>query len=127
MFGVLLFTVPTGFPTNISATATSPTSATLAWIAPPFERQNGIIIGYDIIINDMSHGETFYISTNQTYLSIDFLQPFRMYSFSIAALTKVGIGPFSMGETVVNTPQAGRVEWLHVYAYHFIVRMVLFL
>ena len=120
-------TVPSGVPTNITATATSPSSATLTWAPPPFEQQNGVITGYDVTISDMSYGDTHYLSTNQTYLNIDFLLPFRTYGFFIAALTEVGNGPFSTGETVINTPEAGMVKKLYLYIYHFNVNTIPFL
>ena len=117
--------MPSGFPANITATATSPTSATLTWTPPPIEQQNGIITGYEIIIRDDSHEQMFYVNTNQTYMSIDFLLPFRTYRFFIAALTEVGTGPFSNGETVINTLEAG-MQWNKYMLVLIILALILY-
>ena len=74
------------------------TSITVYWNPPPFLDQNGDIIGYQLMITNQNrtNSSTFVVNVTNTtsYVAIN-LQEFEVYSFEIAAMTVVGLGPFS--------------------------------
>ena len=75
-------------------------------------RQNGVIIGYVININILETNETFIFYTNDTYMIVDNLRPFRTHVCIIAAQTAVGTGKFVSGLTF-TTFEDGAVGNLH--------------
>ena len=104
---VFLFSiVPTSYPQNFVAVASSSRSATVTWDPPPIPQQNGIIILYTINVTVADSGEMFQLTSTTTSLTVSTLQPFTTYFCIIAASTSVGMGPFS---TVVTfqTPEDG--------------------
>ncbi len=78
----------------------------LSWSTLPPEHHNGEIIGYNITVTAIYSGETFTIfsATNSTIVSS--LVPFASYSYSVAAVTIAGVGPYSSVSTVL-TGEAG--------------------
>ena len=88
--------VPTGAPENSSYFNVTSSTFTLTWNAPPFEEQNGDIIGYVVNVSrsdEQSHPSTITVkalSFTATSLSQD-----TIYEASVAAMTRVGVGPFS--------------------------------
>ena len=72
------------------------TAATLQWLPPSPSERNGIIIGYNITIEDSLSGiEQDVLYSLRPILTINFLEPYTMYQYSIAAVTTVGQGPYS--------------------------------
>ena len=94
------------------------TSISVSWNPPPFLDQNGDIIGYQLMITNQNrtNSSTFIVNvTNATsYVAIN-LQEFEVYSFKIAAVNFVGLGPFSD----VNSNQTFE-DGLYVCLYLFI-------
>ncbi len=88
----IIVTVPSGSPTNFTATSVSSTTAQLSWDPPLPEERNGIIRQYMIIV-EPSGGEpfSFTITATSSY-TVSALRPFTVYSFSVAAVT-IGPGP----------------------------------
>ena len=91
--------VPTGAPESLSYVNVTTSSFTLTWNAPPPEQQNGEIIGYMVNVtlhNSGSDKQGSQLNTVNvtvppfiaTYLSQD-----MRYEASVAAMTRVGIGP----------------------------------
>lgn len=76
------------------------------WSAPPYQDQNGDIIGYNITVTSTSTQEIFTVFsvTNNTIVSS--LSPFTTYTYSVAAMTIAGIGPYSVAR-VIRTDEAG--------------------
>ena len=74
------------------------TSISVYWNPPPFLDQNGDIIGYQLMITNQNrtNSSTFVVNVTNTtsYVAIN-LQEFEVYSFKIAAVNIVGLGPFS--------------------------------
>ena len=66
------------------------------WDSPPFDDQNGVITGYAVIIANLNRTNisiTINV-TNTSYTVID-LEEFEAYDIQVAAMTAVGLGPFS--------------------------------
>ena len=68
------------------------------WNPPPLPDQNGDIIGYQLVITNVNRSSSLVRIVNVTnmtfYVAIN-LQAFEVYSFEIAAMTVIGLGPFS--------------------------------
>lgn len=89
--------VPSAAPQVVEVTALSSTSAYLSWISPPLEHHNGEITGY--VIN-VTGSETQQFTSESTNVTIFTLEPFTVFSFTIAARTSAGTGPFSSPVTL---------------------------
>ena len=107
-------TVPSSYPQNFTAVATSSRSAIVTWDAPPMAQQNGIIILYTINVTVADSGEMFQLTSTTTSLTVSTLQPFTTYFCSIAASTSVGMGPFSTVITL-QTPEDGTLLCMRLY------------
>lgn len=90
-----------------NATATSPYTAILTWEPLPADSQNGVIIGYVIQVTILETNATVYLYSNDTYLEVNTLRPYRTYVCIIAARTTVGTGPFGP-QFVLTSPQDGQ-------------------
>ena len=64
------------------------------WDPPPFDDQNGIITSYSVIIINQNATVASAV-INSTSFVVNNLQEFQEYSIEIAAMTAVGLGPFS--------------------------------
>lgn len=98
---------PSGVPTDFEVQPTSPTTIYLTWQPPLPDQQNGLIIGYIIVIAEANSGNDSQLSSNTTYLEIHFLKPFSNYSCSVSAQTVIGTGPKTV-DIQVQTLQAGK-------------------
>jgi len=112
---LLLYTVPTEAPRNVTVTVDSSRSIMLTWERPPMEEENGLLLIYHVIVIETQihytdDGEeirgtesylnrTYNVSEEREQL-IDMLHPDYNYTVSIAAATEPGIGPFSDPITV---------------------------
>ena len=85
-----------------------PYSVLLTWNPPPSEDRNGPIIGYIINVTVLQTGEKFQLSSNVPTLLVESLRPFTTYVCVFAALTPVGIGPFS-NTYIITTPEDGKL------------------
>ena len=104
------FLVPSGYPQNFQANATTSQSATLTWNLPFLQEQNGIITGYVIEISELGIGETSQLSTAFLNRTINDLFPFTTYQLRIAASTDIGTGPFSPAFTI-TTLEDGQMSY----------------
>ena len=100
------FIAPSASPVSFNATATSPYSAFLTWEPPPLDGQNGVIIGYVIQVNILETNQTLYLYSNNTYLQVNTVRPYRTYVCIIAAITNVGTGPYGT-QFILETPEDG--------------------
>ena len=89
--------------------ATSSTTATISWLPPPDEHQNGHIVYYLLTITDLGFGTNDVIlnSTGMNAIATN-LQEFNKYSCIVAAATTVGLGPYSL-PIMFTTLQDGKV------------------
>ena len=89
---------PSAPPQDITTMVINSTSISVSWNPPPFLDQNGDIIGYQLMITNQNrtNSSTFVVNVTNTtsYVAIN-LQEFEVYSFKIAAMTVIGLGPFS--------------------------------
>lgn len=74
-------------------------SLSISWRPPPFDKQNGIIVGY--IIRLLENDNELVVETDgpQTEIFVTSLHPHYIYQFTVAAQT-VDIGPYSYPNTI---------------------------
>ncbi len=90
------FTVPSGPAQNLNSTVLSSEEAVITWAAPDVADQNGIITGYVINVTLVGTGQTFQMTSSTNDLYLTNLQPFTTYICRVAAMTNVGVGPYSI-------------------------------
>ena len=93
-----IYVGPSASPQDLTTIVINSTSISVSWIPPPLPDQNGDIIGYQLVITnqDMSNSSGYVVNITNitTYVAIN-LQEFEVYSFETAAMTVIGLGPFS--------------------------------
>ena len=103
----LLSIEPSGPPTDVSATASSPFSIMITWTQPTAALMNGDLTGYVISV---TQGDTLaavqHTTLTDTTLSVSGLHPHTTYICTVAAQTSAGTGPFSH-RALVQTPENG--------------------
>ena len=99
------YIVPEDYPSNFTATVSSPTSAYLSW--EPDDSHSGDVIQYIINVTVVETGERFQLRTETTYIEVTNLRPYRTYVCVIALVTPDGLGPFSTA-LVVQTLEDGQ-------------------
>ena len=72
----------------------SSTSISVFWDPPPFNDQNGVITGYQVNIIYQNTTIVSIITINTSIVANN-LQEFEEYVIEVAAMTSVGLGPFS--------------------------------
>ena len=94
----------------------------MSWNPPPLPDQNGDIIRYQLMIanRNKSNFLVYFVNvTNMTSFVAINLQEFEVYSFEIAAMTVIGLGPFS--DVVTNqTFEDGKYMYLCSYVHTYI-------
>ena len=101
---------PSGPPT-ITRTEVAADSVYLHWSSPTQENQNGVIIGYTVVIRSVQV-RNISIASDSTEYTLEAADPYTDYQLSVAAVTSVGQGPFSAAVHVKTLP-AGTYEPLH--------------
>ena len=95
-------TAPTSAPVGLNIISQSSISLTLAWMAPPLERQNGLITGYSINVTNSDTGVSMLLSSTGNSITVGQLSPYTSYLCSVAAQTIVGQGPYTSPITVTT-------------------------
>ena len=90
-----LLAAPSGAPLNIVAEANSSRSILVQWDPPPLQQQNGVLTGYTVNITQIAGEQRFHFQTTEQSLYVEGLTPHTTYECIIAAMTRVGTGPFS--------------------------------
>ena len=85
----------------------SPRSANVTWNPPPPSDVNGAVVRYIINVTVVETGQMFQLTSTTTKLTVSTLSPYRTFVCIIAAVTSVGIGPFST-QFNFTTPQDGK-------------------
>ena len=121
----LFLAAPSAPPGTVYITEVYSDSIGLSWSPPPLEYHNGEIIGYNITVTVVYSGEIFTVFSMANTTVISSLAPFTTYSYSVAAVTIVGIGPYSTVGTIL-TGEAGMhiiVVKLHasMFTYYIII------
>ena len=98
---------PSVAPSEVNVSHRLPTTAEVSWSPLPKNEQNGVIIGYTVIvIKDDSQSEPpLQLDTATNSTTISNLKPFTSYTFKISAMTKAGSGPAATISS--TTPEAG--------------------
>ena len=102
-----MLVVPSSPPVSINTLSISSIGVSLQWLAPPLSERNGIIIGYNITIEDTTLNTLFILYSSQLNVTINSLEPYTMYQYRIAAYTAIGLGPYS-GTLFFQTQEAGK-------------------
>ena len=79
----------------------SSTSISVFWDPPPFDDQNGVITGYRVIVANLNRTNVSSTTdvTRTSFTALN-LEEFEAYGIQVAAMTAIGLGPFS--DTVRN-------------------------
>ena len=109
------FVGPSAPPQDVTTLVINSTSILVSWNPPPLPDQNGDIVGYQLMIINQnmnnSSGYVVNVSSITSYVAIN-LQEFEIYGFEIAAMTVIGLGPFSA--VITNqTFEDGRYTYIH--------------
>lgn len=104
----LFLTAPSAPPDMISVSEVYSDSVDLSWSPPPPEYHNGEITGYNVTVTATTSGVTFTIFSAINSTIIRSLTPFTTYTYSVAAVTRGGIGPYSTAGILV-TSEAGKL------------------
>ena len=107
--------VPSGYPESITGVATSPQSVVIAWDPPLPESQNGVITSYVIDVFEVETGDMFQLNSATNSLTIDSLSPYTTYVCVIAAMTSVGLGPFSTNFTIRTLEDGKKISFSVLY------------
>ena len=105
VFGITCFnhSAPSSPPSNVIATAVSPTSIMVTWdMVPPID-QNGVITMYEVLHEPLETFNGAIMSSTTTVggmtltAVLDGLEEYVNYYISIRAYTSAGEGPYSDG------------------------------
>ena len=101
--------VPSSAPLNFSMSAVSSTSLFLSWSELPLPDRNGVIQKYTIHLMNIKSGKFTEYNVVVGPHTITNLQPAYTYHGKVAAVTVIGVGPFS-SPIEVTLPEAGRYD-----------------
>ena len=94
---------------NVSAESLNATTLSITWQPPLLALQNGVITGYDVLVNETNTGSTQTIrSVNGLSVTATDLHPVYTYEIQVAAIT-TGIGPYST-QVRAQLPEASKCE-----------------
>lgn len=97
--------VPSAPPDNINAGVFNDTAGWVRWSAPPPQHHNGVIVGYKLQIKG-SLARTMTMNASTTSVLVSNLTTGGVYNARVAALTRVGQGPFSNAVPLLTAPRA---------------------
>ena len=102
MLFYVIISVPNAPPQNVQVDVTSVYTASVSWIPPPADQQNGVIRSYTIRLTNVVTRERleFIATSSSTTYQLTSLQANTQYSVAVAATTRVGTGPFSQSVTL---------------------------
>ena len=98
----IFFPAPSGSPANFQTRALDSRSIQLSWDHLPLALQNGIVRQYIVTIVDIA-GDARVINTTATSVNIAALNPFTMYTCTVAAET-IAVGPSTSPVEIVTPP-----------------------
>lgn len=97
--------VPSAPPDSITAGVFNDTAGWVRWSPPPPQHHNGVIVGYKIQIKG-SVVRSMTMNASTTSVLISNLTSGGVYNARVAALTRVGQGPFSNSVPLLTAPRA---------------------
>ena len=106
----MLSAVPSGAPVSVMASAVDSRTLRISWSPPPPASRNGIITEYVLSLSVMETGaQSQHRATgSDSSLSISDLHPDYTYTYTLAATTALGMGPFSNFSSI-RMPEDGEV------------------
>ena len=100
---------PATAPLNIMPSVSGPQSASISWLPPLSDDQNGILRYYILRLVDERLGyDEVIINTTLTSHTFNDLEEYNLYSYSIAAATSAGVGVYS-DQDQFTTREDGKV------------------
>ena len=100
---------PSEAPSDLSVTVLSATTVELSWQPPPQSSRNGIIINYAAQYSSVDQVSDSVVNSTSTQVMITGLHPYTNYTFSVAAETSAGLGPYSDSVLVETLESSKRV------------------
>ena len=85
---------PSSPPQSLRGEAENATEVVFTWQPPPPVDINGVLLYYDVIVEELETGQIHQISAPIPELRMNSLHPYYTYECKVAAFT-VGLGPFS--------------------------------
>ena len=123
---ILILTVPSAAPQNLTVSAVDSRSLLLSWLPPPLDTQNGVIRDYIITINVDETRESLILFSQGTQLMFNAAHPYYTYTIAVAAET-IGPGPYG-AEFTIRMPEDGiyyNRSTAQRYSYIFIAIIIL--
>ena len=79
--------------------------ATISWLPPPFQDQNGVILYYQLIFSQSQFDIPNIVANSSTITyTVSTLEEYTEYVFTVAAATSIGLGPFSSPMVFMTLP-----------------------
>ena len=97
--------VPSAPPAMLTSSDITSTSFRVAWQQPEQQHRNGNITHYRLRLNKQDSSTYSYVNVEPLYV-VRSLSPFTQYTWSVAAATINGTGPYS-SNTSIETQQDG--------------------
>ena len=89
----------------------SSSSVHLSWSPPPEDQQNGDVLGYTIIVSQVSPStskQPIRFETSELEFTVMSLHPAWVYEFSVSAATSAGVGqPVVISATLLEDGKLG--------------------
>lgn len=102
LISLIFCSVPSGAPLDMTSYDITRTSFKLNWTKIPFEQRNGHIVGYRIkVIGNDNAVQPLLVDTNTTFNATVSVTKPGTHCVSVAAMTSVGVGPYS--ESIIIT------------------------
>ena len=86
---------PTGAPLLQNPVLINSTAVRLSWGEVNVTQRNGIIIGYSVQYNEEGEAPLTVNTSGVTSIDITGLRKFSSYYIRVAAINKIGVGPYS--------------------------------
>ena len=105
----IFVSAPTAAPENFTAISLSFNSINVSWEPVPEVHRRGIIIGYEVKVQNNTAKQSLSFSVSENSGVIRDLQMFVDYKLCVRALTRIGAGPYSEPLKILRTNIAGTV------------------
>jgi len=94
---------------------TSANAVSLTWNSPLLEHQNGAITGYIVLVTPVNSQQSYQVSSGTTSFIVSSLTPNSLYTFAVAAQTRIGRGPYSNSIILTTNPHGIAIAIIHTY------------
>ena len=101
--------VPSAPPQNLTVIPVHSRLLVFSWVPPPADTQNGVISSYRVSVYVTETRQSFFLFLEGTELELNSAHPFYTYTFSVAAETATGTGPFGV-DVRLTAPEDGKAN-----------------